>query len=242
MNLSVLSQKISESKSVDFGSVFNNSIELFKKVWLQGFITILLTFVAIVPFYILLYVPMIAFGIADPESFNNEEMPPAAVIFMLLFMPIIYVGIMMVALCLNAAFLRICKLKDLNELGSDDYFFYLKKEHLRKAALLSLLMLGLALLAMLTCGLGMFYLMVPMSLFPAFFAFDKELTAMEIIKASFALGNKNWGIIFGLILVTGLLAQLGVLLCFIGVLFTAMLSKIPVYFIYKDTIGFSSSS
>ena len=79
-----------------------------------------------------------------------------------------------------------------------------------------------------------------MSLFPAFFAFDEELSAMEITKASFNLGNKNWLVIFGLVLVTGLIAQLGVILCLVGVLFTAMLSKIPVYFIYKEAIGFSS--
>jgi hypothetical protein len=29
-----------------------------------------------------------------------------------------------------------------------------------------------------------------------------------------------------------------VILCFVGFFFTAMLSKIPVYFIYKNTIGF----
>jgi len=35
-----------------------------------------------------------------------------------------------------------------------------------------------------------------------------------------------------------IIAELGVLLCFVGVLFTAMLAKIPVYFMYKDSIGF----
>ncbi len=239
MNFSVLSQKINKSQSIDFGAVFNSTIELFKKVWLQGFITILLTFVAIIPFYILMYLPMIALGIADPEAFEGQEMPPAAVIFMVLFMPILFLGIMTVALCLNAAFLRICKLNDLGESTSEDYFFYLKKKYLGKALMLSLIMLGLTILGTLACGLGIFYLMVPMSLLPAFLAFDEELSPMEITKASFALGNKNWGVIFGLILVMGIIAQLGVLLCLFGVLFTAMLGKIPIYFIYKDAVGFS---
>jgi len=91
----------------------------------------------------------------------------------------------------------------------------------------------------LTCGLGIVYLVVPMSLFPAFFAFDKELTALEIVKAGFALGNKNWLMIFLLVIVAGLVAQLGVILCLVGVFFTAMFSKIPIYFIYKDTVGIS---
>ncbi len=239
MSFSVLSQKINKSQSIDFGAVFNNTIALFKKVWLQGFITILLTFVAIIPFYIVMYLPMIALGIADPEAFEGQEMPPAAVIFMVLFMPILFLGIMTVALCLNAAFLRICKLNDLGESTSEDYFFYLKKKYLGKALMLSLIMLGLSILGTLACGLGIFYLIVPMSLLPAFLAFDEELSPMEITKASFALGNKNWGVIFGLILVMGIIAQLGVLLCLFGVLFTAMLGKMPIYFIYKDAVGFS---
>lgn len=240
MDLSFLTQKINESKQLDFGSIFNNSVELFKKVWVQGFITLLLTFVALIPFYILLYAPMIAFGITDPEALSNEEMPPAVILFMVLFMPIFFLGIMTVVLCLNAAFLRICRLKDLSESGAESYFFYFKKEYLSKALMLSLIMLGLSILGALACGLGIIYLMVPMSLFPVFLAFDNELKAMEIVKASFALGNKNWLVIFGLIFVTGIIAQLGALLCFVGVLFTAMFGKIPTYFIYKDTVGFSS--
>ena len=78
-----------------------------------------------------------------------------------------------------------------------------------------------------------------MSLFSAFFAFDKELSAMEIVKSGFALGNKNWLMIFLLVLVAGLVSQLGVILCLVGVLLTAMFSKIPVYFIYKDAVGIS---
>jgi len=37
-----------------------------------------------------------------------------------------------------------------------------------------------------------------------------------------------------LIVVMGLIGQLGFILCFVGVFFTAMLSKIPTYYIYKD--------
>ncbi|UII74723.1 hypothetical protein LV716_10640 [Flagellimonas sp. HMM57] len=239
MNIDDLSQKISESKPLEFGNVFNNSLELFKKVWLEGFVIVILTFVSILPFYILLYVPMLAFGIADPEAFQNEEMPPAAALFMLLFMPVFLLGVMVCSLCLNAGFLRICWLKDLNQ-PVDGYFFYFKKEYLVKALSLSLIMFGLSILGFLACGLGMFYLIVPLSLFPVFLAFDKELSAMDITKASFALGNKNWGVIFGLLLLMGVIGQLGVLLCFVGVFFTAMISKVPAYFVYKEAVGFPS--
>ncbi|MEM7483567.1 MAG: hypothetical protein AAF348_00010 [Bacteroidota bacterium] len=237
MNIEGLSQKISESKPLDFGSIFNNSLELFKKVWLEGFVIVLLTFASMLPFYVLFYVPMLTFGIADPEAFQNDEMPPMAALLTLLCMPIFLLGVMVCSLCLNAAFLRICWLKDLNR-PVDGYFFYFKKEYLIKALLLSLIIFGLSILGFLACGLGMFYLVVPLSLFPVFFAFNKELSAMDITKASFALGNKNWGVIFGALLLTGIIGQLGVLLCFVGVFFTAMISRVPVYFVYKEAVGF----
>lgn len=182
---------------------------------------------------------MIAMGISDPNAFDQQEMPPAFAVLMTFVMPIFMIGVMTVAICLNAAFLRICRRYDLKETGRDDYFYYFKKEYLSKALILSLIMVGLSLLGLLACGLGIIYLMVPMSLFPAFFAFDKKLTAMEIVKSGFALGNKNWLMIFLLILVAGMVAQLGVILCLVGVLFTAMFSKIPIYFIYKDAVGIS---
>lgn len=239
MNFTNLSERIKQSAPVEFGTVFNNSVELFKKVWLQGFLTLVLTFVSILPFYLLIYLPMIAMGISDPEMLDQQEMPPALAGILTLIMPIFSVGVMTVGICLNAAFLRICRKYDLNEVGKDDYFYYFKKEYLVKALILALIMIGLSLLGILTCGLGIIYLVVPMSLFPAFFAFDKELSALEIVKAGFAMGNKNWLMIFLLVLVAGLVAQLGVILCLVGVFFTAMFSKIPIYFIYKDAVGIS---
>ncbi len=239
MNFTNLSERIKQSPPVEFGTVFNNSVELFKKVWLQGFLTLVLTFVSILPFYLLIYLPMIAMGISDPDVFEQQEIPPAFAGLMSLIAPIFSVGAMTVGICLNGAFLRICRKYDLNEMGRDDYFYYFKKQYLIKALILSLILLGLSLLGVLTCGLGIVYLVVPMSLFPAFFAFDKELTALEIVKAGFALGNKNWLMIFLLVIVAGLVAQLGIILCLVGVFFTAMFSKIPIYFIYKDTVGIS---
>jgi hypothetical protein len=189
-----------------------------------------------------MYLPLIITGVTDPEMLRSEDIPPEVFLPMVIIMPIVLIGIMVVSFMLNAAFLRICRIKDLNLSESDNYFHYFKKEYVSTAILLSLLALGLMLLGVLACGIGVFYMMVPVSLFPAFLAFDKELSAMEILKSSFALGNKNWLVIFGLIIVMGIIAELGVLLCIVGILFTAMLSKIPVYFMYKDSIGFSSEN
>lgn len=238
MNFSEIARKIVESDPLDFGSIFSKSIELFKQVWVQGFVIVLLTFVTIIPFYILMYVPLIIAGVTDPEMLRSEEIPPEVIIPMAIIMLIVFLGIMTVGFMLNAGFLRICKIKDLNLSETDNYFHYFKKQYVSTSIVLSLLSLGLMLLGLLACGIGVFYMVVPISLFPAFLAFDTELSAKEILKASFSLGNKNWLVIFGLIIVMGIIAELGVLLCFVGVLFTAMLAKIPVYFMYKDSIGF----
>ena len=37
MDLQDLTEKIMEHNPLDFGNIFGRSIELFKKVWLQGF-------------------------------------------------------------------------------------------------------------------------------------------------------------------------------------------------------------
>ena len=240
MSLETVNQKIAEKPSLEFGLIFSQSIELFKKVWLQGFITLLLTFVTILPFYIMIYIPMIAAGITDPDMLRNEEMPTMVVVAMVILMPVFLLGVMAFGTALNAAFLRICRQKDLNEAISEDYFYFFKEGRLGKILNLALIMLGLSVLGVLACGLGMFYLIVPMSLFPAFLAFNEELSAMDIVKSSFILGNKNWLVIFGLLIVMGIVAELGVILCCVGILFTAMLSKIPTYFMYKYGVGFDS--
>ncbi|PIB30726.1 hypothetical protein BFP77_03965 [Maribacter sp. 4U21] len=240
MSLETLDQKITEKSPLEFGLIFSESVALFKKVWLQGFITLLLTLVTILPFYIMIYIPMIAAGITDPDMLRNEEMPPMVVVAMVLLMPVFLLGVMTFGIALNAAFLRICRQKDNNEVVSEDYFYFFKDGRLGKIVIVALIMLGLSLLGSLLCGLGILYVIVPMSLFPAFLAFNEELNAMDTVKASFTLGNKNWLVIFGLLIVMGIVAELGIILCCVGVLFTAMLSKIPTYYIYKYGVGFDS--
>ncbi|MGB3149231.1 MAG: hypothetical protein WBB27_01100 [Maribacter sp.] len=238
MNQETINQRISERPSLEFGSIFSRSIDLFKNVWLQGFITILLTFVTILPFYIIIYIPMIAAGITDPEMLRSDEPPVMVMVAMAILMPFFLIGVITFGLALNAAFLRICRQKDMGENGSDDYFYFFREGRLGKIVILSLITLGLSLLGMLACGIGILYLVVPISLFPGFLAFNQELSAMEIVKASFTLGNKNWLVIFGLVIVMGIVAELGIILCCVGILFTAMLSKIPAYYMYKDGVGF----
>lgn len=240
MNFDRIIEKIEKNQPIRFGAIFSKSIELFKEVWQQGFIILLLTVVTILPFYIMIYIPMFAAGITDPEILRSENPPLIVVLSMSILFPIVMIGVMTFAMALNAAFLRICYQKDYNRQGGDDYFYFFREGRLGKILTISLIVVGLSIIGMLTCGLGLIYLVVPISLFPAFLTFNQELTAMEMVKAGFKLGNKHWFVIFGLIIVLSIIAELGILLCCIGVLFTAMLSKIPIYFVYKDGVGFNA--
>ena len=70
------------------------------------------------------------------------------------------------------------------------------------------------------------------------FSNNPELTETEIVKLSFNLGTKKWLLTFGLLFITGILGMLGVIACGIGLLFTMSIVYLPVYFVYRDVVGF----
>ncbi len=238
--IDALLEKIDKAKSLDFGTVFNQSIELFKKVWVQGLVIRLLIMILMLPFSLIMYIPMISMGLFDPETIQNmEDFKP------LIFIPLGLFGILFMFFAIvidfgmKASFYRICKLKDLEEMGADDYFHYLKKPYLGKVVKLSLATFGITILAMLLCVIPVFYVMVPVTLMNVIFAFNPELSTSEIVKAGFRLGNKKWLLTFGLLFVSFILAGfIGLLLCCIGVYITLSFVYLPLYFIYKDSVGF----
>jgi hypothetical protein len=238
-----LSEKINNAKTLDFGTLFSQCIELFKKVWVQGLVMLLLTIAFIIPFYIIIYLPLIAMGFFEDQmtGYNNDP----ELIFMIPFILLILVFsifAMIVTFGMKASFYRICKIKDLNEAKSDDYFYYLKRPHLGKVITLSLMSFGISLLAVLLCVLPIIYVVVPIALINVVFAFNPEMKASDIVKASFNLGNKKWLITFGLMIIAGLLAEIvGFMLCFIGIFATASFAYLPAYFIYKESVGFEDS-
>lgn len=119
---------------------------------------------------------------------------------------------------------------------------FLKGKNLKKVMVLSLATVGISLAAVLLCYLPIFYVMVPLQLFVVIFAFNEDLSVSDIIKASFKMGNKYWLITFGLIILSSLIAQIGIIFCFVGVFFTAFFVHIPIYYLYKDTVGFDDDT
>lgn len=234
-----ISDKIKNAKNLDFGIIFNESIELFKKVWLQGLIMLLINMALMVPFMIVMYLPLITLGIIDPEAMDDSD---NAIIFMvpfIIFMICFMCVAMTVTFALKAAFYRICKLKDLGTSNSEDYFYYLKRPYLSKVFKLALATVGISIIASLLCVLPVIYVVVPIYFMNIVFAFNPELSASDIIKASFELGTKKWLISFGLIIISGFLAEIvGFMLCIVGVFFTASFAYLPLYIVYKKVVGF----
>ncbi len=244
-----LLQKIETAKSPDFGNVLSKSIDLFKKIWMDSFLHLLVTFLAIIPVILLAYLPFIPAFISASESNDFSNLEPD---FDFTFITIIGLGIayfivivaaQMITFSITAHFFKVCRIKDFDSNEDDGgYFFYLKGGNLKKVMLLSLATFGIAIAAMLLCVIPLYYVMVPLQLIVVIFAFNEQLSVSDIISLSFKLGNKFWLLLFGLIIVSGLIAQIGIFLCFIGVFFTAYFVHIPIYYFYKETIGFNGDT
>ena len=242
-NFESLLEKIQQTKKLDFGDVLNESIELFKKTWLQGFVLLLLTLVVILPLIVALFIPLI--GLISAQDQIGEE----AFLGFLGGMSILYIlfivfGVFVVgtiSFALNAGFYRIMQKLDVNEtVATSDFFFFVKMQYLGKCLVLMLVSVLIAIVSMAMCYLPFIYTIVPLSFLVLVFAFNPDLTVSEIIKVSFKLANKHWLISFGLIVVSSILAQIvGYLACGFGLLFTATFVYHPLYIIYKNVICYN---
>ncbi|MHA7941963.1 hypothetical protein ACJOV8_002705 [Formosa sp. 3Alg 14/1] len=242
MFLSEFEQKVNRAKTLDFGALFSEAIELFKKVWVQGLITILISIVAILPLYCIVYIPLLMLGVEPELIGQNEDVYVSFLIFIGLFFIVFGIVASAVSIALMSAFYRICKQKDLGVSLKDDYFYYFKKAYFMKLIKLAIVSLAISVLASLLFLFPLIYVIVPISFFTVVFAFNPEARVTDIVKASFKLGHKKWLITFGLMLVCGFLAEIvGMLLCFVGLFATLSFAYLPLYIIYKEVIGFENS-
>lgn len=250
MNSTEIKSRIDNANALDFGAIFNQSIELFKKVWVQGLVVLLLNMVLAVPVILIVYIPMLFFGFISAFTFENNYdsyghtgMTIIMVIVVVLAYAFMIVAMSAIGLGLKAAFYRICKLKDLEQLGKEDYFYFFKKPYLSKTIKLGVAYSGIAFLATMLCFLPVIYVVVPLSFIVIVYAFNPDLSISEIIKLGFDLGNKKWLIAFGLMFISGFLAMIiGFLMCGFGVYVTTSFVQLPSYFIYKDVVGFDNES
>lgn len=251
MNLQEILRRIQNAKDLDFGTIFNQSIELFKKTWVQGFVTLLLNMVLAIPVMMVIYIPLLMFGLADSftstydpySTYSSPEISPIAGIVMFVLYLFAMVAMSIIGLGLKAGFYRICKLKDLDQMGKEDYFYFFKKPYLGKTINLGLAYVGITLAAALLCFLPLIYALVPLTYMFIVYAFNPDKTVSEIIKISFDLGNRKWLLTFGLMIVSGFLAGIvGMLMCFVGIYVTMSFTFLPPYLIYKDVVGFDDEN
>jgi len=250
MNYQELLAKIERAPELDFGDLFSNAIELFKKVWLQGFLLQLIVMLVSYGVLILLYIPLLGgvFVLGGAEGDFESASGLGGVVFGVLMM-FLYIAVILavqtLSLGLQAAFFRISRVKErgLDTEQGVNFGMFLRKPYLKKVLVLALAQLGIMLLASAACFLPLLYVIVPIQFSILIFAFHPELSVSDIISASFKLGNKKWLLSFGLLIVSGLLAIIvGMIACGIGVLFTAAFVYLPQYLIYKEVVGFTETT
>jgi hypothetical protein len=238
-------EKISNAKQLDFGTIFSESFELFKKSWLYGFLFQLIVLIITLPFIIVLYVPFVMSiiaqsksGIVDPDVFGSLFAG-----FTGLYLAFFVLGILAVVvfqMALQSGFFRIVKnIDDGNQVQISDLFYFLKGKYFGRVTLLTFAVILISLVAALLCYVPLIYAMIPLSFFTIVFAFNSELSIKEIVKISFSLGTKKWLISFGLFIVTYVIVVfLTLLTCGMGSLFLSPFIYLPLYFVYKQVIGF----
>lgn len=239
-----LLNKIAYAKELDFGDIISNTIELFKKVWLKGLVVVL--FVLISAICVSYLFGLIGLAPAFDQSIFSSGFDFNALASFYSSSALYGIPQNMLISTLNlafvAAFYRICKQIELGENGHEDYFYFFTKEHFTKVFMLGIIYTGIVTIAQLLCFIPYIYVFVPLSYFAVILAHNPNLSEMEIVKASFALGNKKWLITFGTMFVAGLIAMLGILGCVIGIVFTMSIIYLPSFLIYKDSVGLDETS
>lgn len=236
-----LTSKIERAKELDFGTIFDQVIELFKKVYLKGFLMLLIAVV----FAFIINITFTFIGLAPKNDFLTDGFDMDS-FYSFFAMNAIYsipqtILITTITMALVAGFYKICRQMDLGETVVDDYFYFFKKEYFSKLLTLGMISTAISVIAQLLFVIPAIYVFVPLSYFTIIFANNPDLNEIEIVKASFMLGNKKWFFTFGLMFVFGLLGMLGVVLCFVGMLLTISIVYLPVFFIYKEVIGFGNT-
>ena len=221
-----LEEKINNAKALDFSDIFDSIIELFKKVWLKGFLAVLL----VVVFAIVVNILFSLIGLAPKNNLASNDFDFDG-FFSFYSETIIYsipqtILISTITIAIVAAFYRICKQYVLGENVVDDYFYFLKKEYFSKLLMLGIIHTGIAVLAQFLFVLPYIYAFVPLAYFTIIFANNPDLSEGEI----------------GTMFVAGLLGMLGIIGCGIGILFTISIMYLPVFFIYKEIIGFEDTN
>ncbi|MEZ4874200.1 MAG: hypothetical protein R2793_01775 [Flavobacteriaceae bacterium] len=239
-------EKIAQSPKPDFGDIISKSFELYKKVFSQGVLHSLISLLVMIPFFLLIYIPIIPFYVEMFQNMGNphyrpsfmDDITPGMIAGWVLLVFVFSFLMQLINMSVFGHFLKLLKKVDL---GTDEEiggYFTLLKTHSGKLFMLTLATMGISLLAALLCYLPIFYVMVPLHWMFPIFIFNKKLSVSEVVKAAFKLGNKNWLLFVALGIVVSFMAALGEILCGVGIILTLFFTYVATYVTYRDTIGF----
>lgn len=246
MNFNEIKQKINQSEGISFGYIFGETLEFFQTAWVQGLLCMVFLIIAVFAIEMLVMFPIsFFFGVMQFTSPNDFSDISLLTILLMVFVAVTFFSLIMtISTSLIGGLFIIYKKIDHDEQHSTNDFFYLmKKQYFAKTFQIGLAQVVLMLAFYLMCCLPIIYAVVPISYIVVVYAFNPDLTITEIVKLSFAIGNKNWIEKFLLRMVLGILSTiLGLLLCGVGLLATFSIAIIPQYLIYKQMIGFEDTS
>jgi len=72
LTLQTILNKIQNSKSIDFGDLFNETLGLFKKVWVQGLLLQLFSILVMLPFIVVFYVPYFSLILQSSKNQSGD--------------------------------------------------------------------------------------------------------------------------------------------------------------------------
>lgn len=234
-----LEKKIKQAAYLDFGKILDQTFKMFKEVWLKGFLMIVV--IAILAIGITTLFNTIGLGsrsyLLDWESGFNLYSAYTLNSFYSIPQTILLSSILIGCL---AGFYRICRETDLNRAQNEDMFYFFKGKYIGKLLSLGMIYAIIAAVSQALFFMPYIYVFVPLSFFSVIFAFNPDLSELEIVKLSFMLGTKKWFLTFGLLFIMSVVACLGLIACGVGVLVTMSIIYIPVYFVYRDVVAFET--
>ncbi|HLV38286.1 hypothetical protein [Xanthomarina sp.] len=234
--------RIKNAPPLDFGNLINDVIELFKNIWLKGFISVLLILVfALGIIFVFSLIGLAPQNLTFQETFELENFYNSYFLNVLYGIPQTIL-VSTVTLAVLAAFYRICRQFVLGETVEANYFYFFKKEYFSKVFMLGMIYTAIAAVAQLMFILPYLYVYIPLSFFAVVLANNPDMGELAIVKLSFKLGNKKWFITFITMLVAGIIGMLGIIACGIGVVLTISIAYLPSFLVYKEVVGWDESN
>jgi uncharacterized membrane protein len=248
-NFTKVERIANQGYELEFGHVLDNAFANFKKIFGVAGISFILF--CVILFAFLFGFIGIAYGFSDFASnltgLNPDFMSGTTLIIFLL------VTTLFSALLspINAGFIRMAYLADINEnFGVDTMFYYFKTKYFKDIFIATLLIsIVTVLLSQLLEVLGFKIIGVLLTYVVYFFTFltipliiFSDLTAVQAISMSFKLILKNPLIILGLLILSVVLVFLGIIALCIGIFFTMPFLFSMYYCIYKEILPLDKHS